>query len=42
MAGLVPAIHVLIAGTQLKGLDARHKACARAGKRPDPSAGHAV
>ncbi|MGC1093095.1 MAG: hypothetical protein WA905_10220, partial [Pseudolabrys sp.] len=37
MAGLVPAIHVF---KDSQGVDARHKACARAGLRPDPGAGH--
>jgi hypothetical protein len=35
----VPAIHVLLTGG-FKDVDARHKACARTGRRPDPSAGH--
>ena len=37
MAGLVPAIYVLLLG---KGVDARHKVYTWAGRRPDPSAGH--
>src|ERR1700704_5010423 len=34
----VPAIHVFVSLKQ--DVDARHKACAWAGQRPDPSAGH--
>jgi hypothetical protein len=37
MAGLVPAIHVLLLS---KGVDARHKVYPWAGRRPDPRAGH--
>jgi len=40
MAGLVPAIHAFAHPAPVKDVDARHKACARAGRRPDPSAGH--
>jgi len=42
MAGLVPAIHVFLKAAILaaQDVDARHKAYARAGQRPDPRAGH--
>ena len=40
MAGLVPAIHVL--GGRKGSVDARPKACARAGRGPDPGAGMTV
>ena len=40
MAGLVPAINVFLA-SNAKDVDARHKVYTRAGRRPDPGAGHA-
>jgi hypothetical protein len=38
VAGLVPAIHDFLFKKQ--GVDARHKVYTRAGRRPDPGAGH--
>jgi len=40
MAGLVLAVHVFNFPLLDQNQDARHKACAGAGRRPDPNSGH--